>query len=225
MKESHFPFISLHFLLKTLIKKKGENCFPSQFPLSCPFHVFISIPNAGDSSITSSGDIGFGRILEEPFWNSVDPSMATAISRNARLHYIYRSFSSSYNALNQLRSTKPSFRLFHGVPETLYHRPLPLPQVDIRLGYGIQSVAIHHRYLCSSTATTDSASKKSSEANSGKGEKSGESHQTDEQGKPVRGGPVSWLSLLLLIGTGAGLIFYYDKEKKRHIEGRLLRNK
>ncbi|XP_052175004.1 protein SCO1 homolog 1, mitochondrial isoform X1 [Diospyros lotus] len=30
--------------------------------------------------------------------------------------------------------------------------------------------------------------------------------------------PVSWLSFLLLVATGAGLIFYYDREKKRHIE-------
>ncbi|RVW32496.1 Protein SCO1-like 1, mitochondrial [Vitis vinifera] len=36
--------------------------------------------------------------------------------------------------------------------------------------------------------------------------------------KAVRGGPVSWLSFLLLIFTGAGLVFYYDNEKKRHIE-------
>ncbi|CAD5166759.1 unnamed protein product [Musa acuminata subsp. malaccensis] len=48
----------------------------------------------------------------------------------------------------------------------------------------------------------------------------GDSDQTASQ-KPVRGGPVSWLSLVLLIVTGGGLIVYYDKEKKRHIEGRL----
>ncbi|RWW32034.1 hypothetical protein GW17_00003309 [Ensete ventricosum] len=34
--------------------------------------------------------------------------------------------------------------------------------------------------------------------------------------------PVSWLSLVLLIVTGGGLIVYYDKEKKRHIEGSFL---
>ena len=31
--------------------------------------------------------------------------------------------------------------------------------------------------------------------------------------------PVSWLSLGLLFMTGAGLIYYYDNEKKRLIEG------
>lgn len=34
--------------------------------------------------------------------------------------------------------------------------------------------------------------------------------------------PISWLSFLLLVATGAGVIYYYDREKKRHIEGRLL---
>ncbi|KAK3156054.1 hypothetical protein QOZ80_2AG0102200 [Eleusine coracana subsp. coracana] len=47
--------------------------------------------------------------------------------------------------------------------------------------------------------------------------KSGNSEQGDA-GKPVRGGPVSWLSFLLLLVTGGGIIVYYDKEKKRHIE-------
>lgn len=34
--------------------------------------------------------------------------------------------------------------------------------------------------------------------------------------------PVAWLSFVFLILTGGGLVYYYDKEKKRHIEGRLL---
>lgn len=34
--------------------------------------------------------------------------------------------------------------------------------------------------------------------------------------------PVSWLSLLLLVATGAGVIFYYDKQKKQHIEGTMV---
>ncbi|KAF3449128.1 hypothetical protein FNV43_RR09855 [Rhamnella rubrinervis] len=56
------------------------------------------------------------------------------------------------------------------------------------------------------------------EASSGKEDKSGESHQSSDSGKSVRGGPVSWLSFLLLVATGAGIVLYYDKEKKRHIE-------
>ena len=34
--------------------------------------------------------------------------------------------------------------------------------------------------------------------------------------------PVSWLSLGLLFMTGAGLIYYYDNEKKRLIDGKLI---
>ncbi|PIA43861.1 hypothetical protein AQUCO_01800122v1 [Aquilegia coerulea] len=30
--------------------------------------------------------------------------------------------------------------------------------------------------------------------------------------------PVSWLSFLFLVTTRAGLLYYYDKEKKKHIE-------
>lgn len=36
------------------------------------------------------------------------------------------------------------------------------------------------------------------------------------------GQPISWLSFLLLALTGAGIIWYYDKEKKQHIEGTFL---
>lgn len=82
------------------------------------------------------------------------------------------------------------------------------------------------RRLYSTTSTTaDSqspASEKLAESNSSEGDKSGKSNQGQDAGKPVRGGPVSWLSFLLLVATGAGLVFYYDREKKRHIEGRLL---
>ncbi|KAK1272693.1 hypothetical protein QJS04_geneDACA019153 [Acorus gramineus] len=57
---------------------------------------------------------------------------------------------------------------------------------------------------------TDDASKE--------GARTGESREEGTKGKPVRGGPVSWLSFLLLVMTGAGMIYYYDREKKRHIE-------
>lgn len=70
---------------------------------------------------------------------------------------------------------------------------------------GIQTLMMHHRYLCGTAGKSDS----------GEGQKS---DQSSDAGKAVRGGPVSWLSFLLLIFTGAGLVFYYDNEKKRHIE-------
>ncbi|XP_078167429.1 electron transport SCO1/SenC family protein [Carex rostrata] len=44
------------------------------------------------------------------------------------------------------------------------------------------------------------------------------SGKTGSSKKDVRGGPVSWLSLILLLITGGGIVVYFDREKKRHIE-------
>lgn len=69
-----------------------------------------------------------------------------------------------------------------------------------------------------STSTATGNPENQGDANSGEGKKSEESHQSSDAGKPVRGGPVSWFSFILLVATGAGLVFYYDKQKKQHIE-------
>ncbi|MQM14402.1 hypothetical protein Taro_047338, partial [Colocasia esculenta] len=75
-----------------------------------------------------------------------------------------------------------------------------------------------YRHLASGTIDAEQAvMNKSTEVASKQSDGEG-SQQSDPAGKPVRGGPVSWLSLVLLILTGGGLIVYYDKEKKRHIE-------
>lgn len=62
----------------------------------------------------------------------------------------------------------------------------------------------------------------SAEGNSGNkndgGQSSGGSENTHQQGKNVRGGPISWMSFFLLACTGVGLVYYYDREKRRHIE-------
>ncbi|GAA0144606.1 oxidase [Lithospermum erythrorhizon] len=68
------------------------------------------------------------------------------------------------------------------------------------------------------SSSTPKVNEGSSESNSGNQGSSGGSHQSNEQGKPIRGSPVSWMSFFLLIATGAGLVFYYDREKKKHIE-------
>ncbi|KAJ8431279.1 hypothetical protein Cgig2_007612 [Carnegiea gigantea] len=65
-------------------------------------------------------------------------------------------------------------------------------------------------------ASEGSEAKSPSGANSGDG---GKSQGSGDAGKPVRGSPVSWMSFFLLLATGAGIVYYYDKEKKRHIEG------
>ncbi|KAK8913665.1 hypothetical protein KSP39_PZI023801 [Platanthera zijinensis] len=77
-------------------------------------------------------------------------------------------------------------------------------------------------YQCLASATTASGltnEKEPIEKSSSEEKQSGNSDQTNPHNRSIRGGPVSWLSLVLLIMTGGGLIFYYDREKKRHIEG------
>ncbi|XP_016467062.2 protein SCO1 homolog 1, mitochondrial isoform X1 [Nicotiana tabacum] len=144
--------------------------------------------------------------------------MAKAISRNQQIRYfLYHSIS----------STKPSF---HSLSNALSRtKPLPLsPLVGLRnlglqamrsgrLGSGLNC----YRFLCTSNSVNQSSSGSSgssSGANSGKSESSGGSQKTSEQGKSIRGSPVSWMSFFLLVCTGAGLVYYYDREKKRHIE-------
>ncbi|XP_043697967.1 protein SCO1 homolog 1, mitochondrial-like isoform X2 [Telopea speciosissima] len=117
-------------------------------------------------------------------------------------------------------TSSPSDQFFYGVPAIFQFELSPAFQSVNGLVYGSRLSTVFHRHLCvGSNVTSDSpALKKPAESTSGQGEKSEESQQAGEAGKPVRGGPVSWLGFLLLVTTGAGLIFYYDKEKKRHIE-------
>ncbi|KAL6629124.1 hypothetical protein ACP70R_028889 [Stipagrostis hirtigluma subsp. patula] len=106
-------------------------------------------------------------------------------------------------------------------------RPLAQAQVTGSVGATRFGAAFMGRARFSSDATAAAAqggSKPAAEAagagggGSGAGDgQSGKSEQADA-GKPVRGGPVSWLSFLLLVVTGGGIIVYYDREKKRHIE-------
>ncbi|KAG6697690.1 hypothetical protein I3842_09G214300 [Carya illinoinensis] len=138
--------------------------------------------------------------------------MATILSRTLnRLRYVNQN-------LIQWRSSMHS----PPVSETTSHRALPLLQSVVPLGLGIQSSAVYQRCLFSSSAATvnpeNQTSKSSGDAKSGNGKHSGGSQDSSDAGKPVRGGPISWLSFLLLVATGAGVIFYYDKEKKQHIE-------
>lgn len=72
--------------------------------------------------------------------------------------------------------------------------------------------------VASAAAAQNSQSKNSSGAESGDGSDSKGSQQSGNAGKSVRGSPVSWMSLFLLLVTGAGIVYYYENEKKRHIE-------
>eukprot|EP00262_Sarcandra_glabra_P007857 TRINITY_DN20910_c0_g1_i1.p1 TRINITY_DN20910_c0_g1~~TRINITY_DN20910_c0_g1_i1.p1 ORF type:complete len:340 (+),score=55.30 TRINITY_DN20910_c0_g1_i1:41-1021(+) len=119
------------------------------------------------------------------------------------------------------RPTKPSpptAQPLRGVLGDYRSNPMPSFASVIPLDYASPTSTYLYRYFSSISADPEQTTiKKPIEVASKEGE-DGESHQTSSAGKPVRGGPVSWLSLLLLIFTGAGLIFYFDQEKKRHIE-------
>ncbi|XP_020587653.1 protein SCO1 homolog 1, mitochondrial [Phalaenopsis equestris] len=79
---------------------------------------------------------------------------------------------------------------------------------------------LYYRCLASETTTSGQTNvEKPIENASTEGKQTGNPDQTTPLGRSIRGGPVSWLSLVLLIMTGGGLIFFYDREKKRHIEG------
>ncbi|KAG7027404.1 Protein SCO1-like 1, mitochondrial [Cucurbita argyrosperma subsp. argyrosperma] len=140
--------------------------------------------------------------------------MASIISRSAKhFHFANRCLS-----LHRLRLQSPSSSSSVLAGANLHDPAFPY----LHSGLGINYLASYMRRLYGTTSTTPdsqtTASQKSAESNSSEGDESGKSNQSQDTGKPVRGGPVSWLSFLLLVATGAGLVFYYDREKKRHIE-------
>ncbi|KAF4379097.1 hypothetical protein F8388_022184 [Cannabis sativa] len=146
--------------------------------------------------------------------------MASTISRKTNhFRYFYRSL--SYSRLQRCSSPLPSSHLNDAVQ---FRRPLALLlQSVLPRGLGVQSLTLYQRCLFSTTTPNtnagNEASKVGEEANTGKEEKSGESNQKQsDSGKSVRGGPVSWLSFILLVATGLGIIFYYDTKKRKHIE-------
>lgn len=147
-------------------------------------------------------------------------SMATALSRNLRSRIITRHLcSQTFNQWKRstIDASAPSFNTAPGGVHIFRHRFLPSALSIIPLGHGVHSLEIHHRYLSTTPAAVppeDSSSKSSEQSG-----QSGESPPGGNEGKSVRGGPVSWFSFFLLIATGACLVFYYDREKKRHIEG------
>ncbi|CAN1277051.1 Protein SCO1 homolog 1, mitochondrial [Linum perenne] len=143
--------------------------------------------------------------------------MATALSRTVnRLSKAYQLLNSQYVIGRQFRSLSSI-----SPPSAMVPRIGSMAHFDSRL----LPIPIGQRFMFSSgqtaspAATVSSESAKNVEAEKPNGgEKSGGSDQGGEAGKSVRGGPVSWLSFILLALTGAGIIYYYDNEKKKHIE-------
>ncbi|KAG8374430.1 hypothetical protein BUALT_Bualt11G0131000 [Buddleja alternifolia] len=154
--------------------------------------------------------------------------MASAFSRNLRHRHIF-------NSLNSLRRLSKSIHSLTDVSLQSSRIPSISPDFVAQNQYRlIGAYSLNHRFLC--TATTNPAANQSSNSNvsaapssgsaesnsgnsNGGGQGSGGSQNTSQQGKPIRGGPVSWMSFFLLLCTGAGLLFYYEREKRRHIEG------
>ncbi|KAL7587377.1 hypothetical protein Lser_V15G39386 [Lactuca serriola] len=131
--------------------------------------------------------------------------MAAVLSKTAHLRRAYRLFSSH-------TTSRLTLQLSNEIPKSPFHRPLHQSDVG--------SFTKLPRFLSTNANTQADLELKgtTSDSHSDQGKQSGDSHQSSEQGKSVRGGPISWLSFLLLVATGAGVIFYYDQEKKRHIE-------
>ncbi|KAL0900572.1 hypothetical protein Bca101_084533 [Brassica carinata] len=108
------------------------------------------------------------------------------------------------------------------------HGDFSLPRSFFSLSGGIERLKTDRRCLLSTSASDTSSNPSSGDPetkSSGENEKSGGSDGGSDQksdrgasGKDVRGAPVSWMSFFLLFATGAGLVYYYDREKKRHIE-------
>ncbi|KAL0716931.1 hypothetical protein Bca4012_066253 [Brassica carinata] len=87
------------------------------------------------------------------------------------------------------------------------------------LSCGIEKFKMDQRCLLS-TWVSDTTSKPPKSGGEPETKSGGGSDQKHERasGKDVRGAPVSWMSFFLLFATGAGLVYYYDREKKRHIQ-------
>ncbi|KAE8702349.1 AMP deaminase-like [Hibiscus syriacus] len=145
--------------------------------------------------------------------------MATAIWRNAsRLRNLHRCLYT--RNLSQFRSPISSSTT---IADSLHIPSLPSSRPTTPVGAEFKSLGIYQRYL-SNTATTPNEnqekSSSSSKTDSEGTQNIGGSQQSSggSAGKPGRGAPASWLSFLLLLATGIGIILYYDNLKKRHIE-------
>ncbi|KAL1543570.1 Protein SCO1 1, mitochondrial [Salvia divinorum] len=146
--------------------------------------------------------------------------MASAFLRNSSLRQICYSFSS------RLLSSR-----FHSLPDkSLQNTPPSSSQYEL-----LRAFSANTRFLCTNApnpgagqspgsnvnavAQPGAPAQGGSESKNDGGRSSGGSENTQQQGKSIRGGPVSWMSFFLLFCTGVGLVYYYDREKKRHIEG------
>ncbi|OMO85036.1 Copper chaperone SCO1/SenC [Corchorus capsularis] len=174
---------------------------------------------------------------------TIDEVSSMTAKKRQELAEKLKDISKDAKTLSQCRSSIPPSP---PVAHSLRPPSLPLFQSVIPAVDGIKSLGFYGRYLSittvadsnnqeksssssktnsdgtqssSSKANSEGTQSSSSKANSEGNQSSGGSQQSSgDAGKPVRGGPVSWLSFLLLLATGIGIVLYYDKLKKRHIE-------
>ncbi|MFS7997470.1 putative copper chaperone SCO1/SenC, Thioredoxin domain, Thioredoxin-like superfamily [Helianthus anomalus] len=133
--------------------------------------------------------------------------MAAVLSKTAHLRRAHRLFSSYTSS----RLTTPH----HSNPIPVNR---PLHQSDLGSYPKLPRFLSTNANASASTANAQPDSSLKETASDSRSHHSDDSRNTSDQGKSIRGGPISWLSFLLLVATGAGVIFYYDQEKKRHIE-------
>ncbi|CAH2054456.1 unnamed protein product [Thlaspi arvense] len=157
----------------------------------------------------------------------IQSSMASALCKTARRLRPFQICRRIRVSSDLLTPSSPSPAC---ISDAFRHGDFSFPRSFSTLNCGIERLKMDQRCLLS-TSASDSTSKPSSgnpeTKSSGENEKSGGSESSDggsdqkndrASGKDVRGAPVSWMSFFLLFATGAGLVFYYDREKKRHIE-------
>ncbi|KAL1193821.1 SCO1-like protein 1 [Cardamine amara subsp. amara] len=116
------------------------------------------------------------------------------------------------------------------ISDALRNGDFSLPRSMFSLNCGIERLKMDQRRLLSTSASDttsipksgdpEAKSSDSNEKSEGSESSDGGSDQKNDRGsgKDVRGAPISWMSFFLLFATGAGLVYYYDGEKKRHIE-------
>ncbi|KAK6943143.1 Copper chaperone SCO1/SenC, partial [Dillenia turbinata] len=150
--------------------------------------------------------------------------MASSIPRKASsLRQLRRCFffSTLTHSRSSMNAPSRSPLLNHLFRSASHPRPSSIPsQIDNYLcrGIGTEWLVLSQKHLYSTRSTTAGVNSSGAQGQSGDGDKSGDSKQTGDAGNSIRGGPVSWLSFILLVITGTCLIYYYDLLKKQRIE-------
>nr|VDC93083.1 unnamed protein product [Brassica oleracea] len=127
--------------------------------------------------------------------------------RLLEVYYIVKTFLFSSRLINPNESAKAPSSMASALRRTAS-----------RLRHRLRSSSVLLSPPCISDALRQGLPK-SNDPETKSGGSDGGSDQKHERGsgKDVRGAPVSWMSFFLLFATGAGLVYYYDREKKRHI--------